>query len=303
MKFCQSKTRLDLILNDTKVKVIKMELPIFYDEAEEWSNALLLYDSAMKEINTKLEILNNEFKLAHQYNPIEHVVSRVKTPESIAKKIRHNNKELTVENIVKYINDVAGVRIICSFKSDIYRIADLITSQSDIKVLKVKDYIVCPKENGYMSYHMIVSVPIFLSNNTIDTKVEIQIRTIAMDFWASLEHKIYYKFEGNAPERIRSELKECADIVAYLDQKMLSLNEEVKLYHHDEISEYKDILSENFRDMIKESYGTIVEEGTKEQTIEELATQKKSVVEYSKQQANIKRQKKQRLKEMRFRDM
>lgn len=280
-----------------------MELPIFYDEAEEWSNALLLYDSAMKEINTKLEILNNEFKLAHQYNPIEHVVSRVKTPESIAKKIRHNNKELTVENIVKYINDVAGVRIICSFKSDIYRIADLITSQSDIKVLKVKDYIVCPKENGYMSYHMIVSVPIFLSNNTIDTKVEIQIRTIAMDFWASLEHKIYYKFEGNAPERIRSELKECADIVAYLDQKMLSLNEEVKLYHHDEISEYKDILSENFRDMIKESYGTIVEEGTKEQTIEELATQKKSVVEYSKQQANIKRQKKQRLKEMRFRDM
>lgn len=280
-----------------------MELPIFYDEAEEWSNALLLYDSAMKEINTKLEILNNEFKLAHQYNPIEHVISRVKSPESIAKKIRHNNKELTVENIVKYINDVAGVRIICSFKSDIYRIADLITRQSDIKVLKVKDYIICPKENGYMSYHMIVSVPIFLSNNMIETKVEIQIRTIAMDFWASLEHKIYYKFEGNAPERIRTELRECADIVAYLDQKMLSLNEEVKVYHHDEVSSYKDIMSENFRDMIKESYGTIVDESMEEeQTKEELATQKRTVVEYSKQQANIKRQKKQHIKDVEKRD-
>lgn len=280
-----------------------MELPIFYDEAEEWSNALLLYDSAMKEINTKLEILNNEFKLAHQYNPIEHVISRVKSPESIAKKIRHNNKELTVENIVKYINDVAGVRIICSFKSDIYRIADLITRQSDIKVLKVKDYIICPKENGYMSYHMIVSVPIFLSNNMIETKVEIQIRTIAMDFWASLEHKIYYKFEGNAPERIRTELRECADIVAYLDQKMLSLNEEVKVYHHDEVSSYKDIMSENFRDMIKESYGTIVDESIEEeQTKEELATQKRTVVEYSKQQANIKRQKKQHIKDVEKRD-
>ncbi len=245
-----------------------MELPIFYDEAEEWSNALLLYNSALKEINTKLEILNNEFKLAHQYNPIEHITSRVKSPQSIAKKIRHKEKELTVENIVKYINDIAGIRIICSFTSDIYRIADLITKQSDIKVLKVKDYIMQPKKNGYASYHMIVSVPIFLSDAVIDTKVEIQIRTIAMDFWASLEHKIYYKFEGNAPERIRSELKECADIVTYLDQKMLSLNEEIHIYSHDEAAEYKEIMSGNYRKMMKDSYGSVIDDDEEEDEVD-----------------------------------
>lgn len=237
-----------------------MELPIFYDEAEEWNNAIFLYNSALKEINTKLEILNSEFKLAHQYNPIEHITSRMKSPQSIAKKIRHKGKELTVENIVKYINDIAGVRIICSFTSDIYRIADLIAKQSDIKVLKVKDYIMQPKKNGYASYHMIVSVPIFLSSSVIDTKVEIQIRTIAMDFWASLEHKIYYKFEGNAPERISKELKECADIVTYLDQKMLSLNEEVHVCNHDEVAEYKEIMSGNYREMMKESYGSVIDD-------------------------------------------
>ncbi len=239
-----------------------MELPIFYDEAEEWSNALLLYNSALKEINTKLEILNGEFKLAHQYNPIEHITSRVKSPESIAKKIRHKGKELTVENIVKYVNDIAGIRIICSFTSDIYRIADLIAKQNDIKVLKIKDYIMQPKQNGYASYHMIVSVPIFLSNSVIDTKVEIQIRTIAMDFWASLEHKIYYKYEGNAPEGIRKELKECADIVSYLDQKMMSLNEQVHgcSSGRDELAEYKEIMSENYRERLKESYGTIIDD-------------------------------------------
>ena len=279
-----------------------MELPIFYDEAEEWKNALLLYDSALKEINTKIEIMNNEFKLAHQYNPIEHIASRIKSPESIAKKIRHNGKELRVENIVKYINDVAGMRIICSFTSDIYRIADLLAKQSDVKVLKVKDYITCPKPNGYSSYHMIVSVPIFLSNNVIDTKVEIQIRTIAMDFWASLEHKIYYKFEGNAPGNIKNELKECAEIVSYLDHKMLSLNEEIKTYSHDEEAEFKDNTAENFRNMIKDSYGTVLEESSNEETTnetgkkEELMMQKSSVVEYSKQQANIRRQKKEHSK-------
>lgn len=210
-----------------------MEQLIYYDEEEEWSKALLLYNSALKEISTKLEILNNEFKLAHQYNPIEHITSRLKSAQSIARKMRIKQKELTVENIIKYINDVAGVRIICSFTSDIYRIADSITKQNDVTVLKIKDYIANPKPNGYMSYHMIVSVPIFLSNDVINTKVEIQIRTIAMDFWASLEHKIYYKFEGKAPEGIREELRQCADIISFLDKKMLSINESVKNYHQD----------------------------------------------------------------------
>lgn len=239
-----------------------MELPIFYDQAEEWNRALLLYDSALKEVNTKLEILNNEFKLAHQYNPIEHITSRLKSPQSIAKKIRHNGMELTVENIIKYINDVAGIRIICSFTSDIYRIADLITKQSDVKVLKIKDYITSPKENGYMSYHMIVTVPIFLSDEVIDTKVEIQIRTIAMDFWASLEHKMYYKFEGNAPAHIRRELKECADIVSFLDQKMLAINEEIKTFTIDPMENYRDMMSDLFQNKVKQAYGTIIDETT-----------------------------------------
>lgn len=238
-----------------------MELPIYYDEAEEWKSALFLYNSALREINTKLEILNDEFKLAHSYNPIEHITSRVKSPESIAKKIRHKDKELTVENIVKYVNDVAGIRVICSFTSDIYRLADAIANQNDVKVLKVKDYITSPKENGYKSYHMIVSVPIFLTDNVIDTKVEIQIRTIAMDFWASLEHKIYYKFEGNAPERIKNDLKECADIIGYLDHKMMSLNGEIQSYNKNNLSDYKEIMSHNYLNCMKESYGSIVEDG------------------------------------------
>ena len=130
--------------------------------------------------------------------------------------------------MVKYINDIAGIRIICSFTSDIYRIAGMIGTQSDIKVVKVKDYITFPKTSGYKSYHLIVTVPVYLSDRVIeDTKVEIQIRTVAMDFWASLEHKIHYKFEGDAPEYIKNELIECAKMVSDLDARMLKLNDEI----------------------------------------------------------------------------
>lgn len=255
-----------------------MELPIYYDEAEDWKTTLFLYNSALREINTKLEILNDEFKLAHSYNPIEHVTSRIKSPESIAKKIRHKNKELNVENIVKYVNDVAGIRVICSFTSDIYRLADAIANQNDVTVLRVKDYIMNPKENGYKSYHMIVSVPIFLTDNVINTKVEIQIRTIAMDFWASLEHKIYYKFEGNAPERIRKDLRECADIIQYLDHKMMSLNSEIQSYNKNSVGEYKEIMAQNYMNCMKESYGSVIdedEEEKEEQAKKEIVMEKK----------------------------
>lgn len=210
-----------------------MDLPIFFDEEDEWQKAFLLYDAVLKEIGTKIEILNNEFKIAHQYNPIEHIISRIKSQNSIARKLRLKQLEFTVANALRYINDIAGVRIICSFTSDIYRIANAIAKQSDVTVLKIKDYIAKPKKNGYTSYHMIVSIPIFLSNDKIDVKAEIQIRTIAMDFWASLEHKIYYKFDGKAPEGISDQLKECADIISYLDKKMLSINESVQEFHDD----------------------------------------------------------------------
>lgn len=266
-----------------------MDLPIFYDQAEEWGQALLLYDSALKEISTKLEILNNEFKLAHRYNPIEHITSRIKSSQSIAKKIRHYNVELTVENIVKHINDVAGIRIICSFTSDIYRIADLITKQNDVKVLRIKDYIMCPKDNGYTSYHMIISVPVFLSNSMINTKVEIQIRTIAMDFWASLEHKIYYKYEGNAPERIRSELKECAEIVSFLDQKMLSINEEVLEFNHTTEAEYKEVAANAYKTVMEDSSG--MADNDEKPKNQEKPKQKEGGTLFFKRKKEVKKQK------------
>lgn len=204
-----------------------MNLPSAYDQLDQWKTAMFLYDSVLREINTKIEILNNEFIHVHSYNPIEHVKSRIKRPESIVKKLKKYGYEVTIDNMMDYVNDVAGIRIICSFTADIYKIAGMISRQDDVTVLTVKDYIEKPKQNGYKSYHMVVSIPIFLAEGPIDTKVEIQIRTIAMDFWASLEHKIYYKFEGNAPENISEELKECADIVDMLDRKMLQLNEAI----------------------------------------------------------------------------
>ncbi|MDD6202893.1 MAG: GTP pyrophosphokinase family protein [Lachnospiraceae bacterium] len=198
------------------------------DQVDSWKEVILIYNSALKEIGTKLEILNDEFQHVHRYNPIEHIKSRIKTSESIVKKLKKHGYESTIENMVKYVNDIAGIRVICSFTSDIYRIAEMISNQSDIKVLSIKDYIKNPKPSGYKSYHMLVTVPIFLSDRIVDAKVEIQIRTVAMDFWASLEHKIHYKFEGNAPEHIKTELVECARLVSNLDARMLSLNEEVQ---------------------------------------------------------------------------
>jgi len=194
---------------------------------DSWQEVILVYNAALRQIETKMQILNDEFQHVHQYNPIEHIKSRIKTPESIVKKLKRHGYESTIDNMVKYINDIAGIRIICSFTSDIYRIADMISEQKDIRVITVKDYITYPKASGYKSYHMIVSVPVYLSDRIVDTKVEIQIRTVAMDFWASLEHKIHYKFEGDAPEHIRSELVECARMVSDLDARMLSLNEEI----------------------------------------------------------------------------
>ena len=205
-----------------------MELKVDNGEGiDSWKEVTLIYSAALRQIETKMEILNDEFQHVHQYNPIEHIKARIKTPESIVKKLKRNGYESTIDNMVKYINDIAGIRIICSFTSDIYRIADMISEQRDIKVIAVKDYITFPKASGYKSYHMIVTVPVYLSDRTVDTKVEIQIRTVAMDFWASLEHKIHYKFEGDAPEHIKSELIECAKMVSDLDARMLSLNDEI----------------------------------------------------------------------------
>ena len=200
---------------------------ILGDGVDRWNTMIFLYNSALKEVGTKLEILNDEFLQVHQYNPIEYIKSRIKTPESIVKKLKRHGYESTIDNMIEHCNDIAGIRLVCSFTSDIYRLAEMIGRQNDLTVISVKDYTKHPKESGYRSYHMLVTVPIFLTDSVIDTKVEIQIRTIAMDFWASLEHKIYYKFEGNAPEYISRDLRECSGIVSMLDAKMLQLNEAI----------------------------------------------------------------------------
>lgn len=191
-------------------------------QTEEWRKTQLLYNSALKEISTKIEILNNEFVHSHRYNPIEHVTQRIKTPDSIARKLKRIGYEPTLENMEKYLCDIAGIRIICSFTSDIYRIAGMIARQDDVAVLKIKDYMKHPKENGYKSFHMVVTVPIYLSTGTETTKVEIQIRTIAMDFWASLEHKLRYK--KNIPaeqlDELSRELYSCAENIASIDERM-----------------------------------------------------------------------------------
>ena len=203
-----------------------MELVVQRDsDIDNWKEVMLIYSSALKQISTKLEILNDEFQHVHRYNPIEHIKSRVKTPESIVKKLKKHGYESTIQNMVEYVNDIAGIRVICSFTSDIYQIAEMIRNQSDIKVISIKDYIVNPKKSGYKSYHMLVTIPVYLSDRIVDTKVEIQIRTVAMDFWASLEHKLQYK--KNIPESqakfLKDELYDCAQQSAALDKRMQNI--------------------------------------------------------------------------------
>ena len=193
------------------------------NQVDSWQEVTLVYNAALKQINTKLEILNDEFQHVHRYNPIEHIKSRMKTSESIVKKLKRYGYESTIENMVKYINDIAGIRVICSFTSDIYRIADMIRNQNDIKVISVKDYMKHPKASGYKSYHMLVTVPVFLSDRIVEVKVEIQIRTVAMDFWASLEHQLKYKAATQVPDDVREELYQCAIAIADIDERMQNI--------------------------------------------------------------------------------
>ncbi|WP_420798617.1 GTP pyrophosphokinase [Paenibacillus beijingensis] len=203
------------------------------NQLEEWKYMMLFYKFALDGVSTKLKILNEEFQFIHDYNPIEHIKTRLKSLASIREKLGRKGHEATIENAKAYIRDIAGVRVICSFSTDIYKIYRAISGQSDIRIVEVKDYVTNPKENGYQSVHMIVEVPVYLTDRTEYTKVEIQIRTSAMDFWASLEHKIYYKFNSDVPDHIRLQLKESADLIASLDRRMLQLGEEVQSYRPD----------------------------------------------------------------------
>lgn len=193
------------------------------EDIDSWETMMFLYNSALKEVGTKLEILNDEFVHIHKYNPIEYIKSRIKTPESIVKKLKRDGYESTIENMRNYINDIAGIRIVCSFTSDIYRLAEMIGKQNDLTVICVKDYIKNPKVSGYKSFHMHVTVPIFLSDRVVNTKVEIQIRTIAMDFWASVDHKLRYKKDVKNEEVITERLRVCAEAISALDEEMQNI--------------------------------------------------------------------------------
>lgn len=192
--------------------------------SKDFEKMMFIYKVAIKEIESKLEILKEEFKIFYDYDLIDHLNTRIKSPESIMKKIANKGVKYTYKDMVKNINDIAGVRVICPVKKDIYSIRNLITNFAGIKVLKEKDYVRNPKKSGYSSYHMIVEVPITFSQGIIYAKVEIQIRTLAMDFWASLEHKMKYKSDAEISKAASKELVQCAKIVNKLDNKMMILN-------------------------------------------------------------------------------
>ncbi|NLM25508.1 MAG: GTP pyrophosphokinase family protein [Firmicutes bacterium] len=193
----------------------------------EFTRFMMSYKFALDELNTKIDILKQEFEYIHEYNPIEHVKYRLKTPESILRKVQRKGIELSIPAIKANIFDIAGIRITCSFLSDIYKVADMLVKQKDIILIEKKDYIKNPKPNGYQSLHLIVQIPVFMSDRVENVYAEVQIRTIAMDFWASLEHKIYYKYQYEVPERLLKELKEAADSVIELDRKMENIHHEM----------------------------------------------------------------------------
>lgn len=201
---------------------------------------MMMYKFALDSLETKIEILKEEFQFLHDYNPIEHTKSRLKSPESIINKIIRKQSDISFPSIRENIKDIAGLRITCSFVSDIYRLSDMLQGQNDLTILETKDYIKNPKANGYQSLHLLVGIPVYMSDRQENVCVEIQIRTIAMDFWASLEHKIFYKYKEAVPQSLLQELKQAADSASALDHQMERLHNEIaeiKESNHDAASE------------------------------------------------------------------
>ena len=192
----------------------------FYKMAFQFQQIMMIYESAIKQIETKLDILNKESKVNRKRNPIETIKSRIKTPDSIAHKLEKKGLPVTFDSMMKNLNDIAGVRVICPYISDIYAVRDILMKQPDIKLLRESDYIVQPKESGYRSLHLVIEIPVYLSKTAHNVKVEIQLRTIAMDFWASLEHELHYKNNAEVPDSVRRELYRVAETIAMTDREM-----------------------------------------------------------------------------------
>lgn len=198
-----------------------------FERLEEFNHLMIKYHAVIREVTTKLEILNDELSHSKQRNPIETISFRIKKPMSIAQKLRKKGAPVTVDSISQTLNDVAGIRVICSFVDDIYAVAEMLTRQDDVRLIEKKDYIQNPKPNGYRSLHLVLEVPVFFSTHKEPMRVEVQIRTVAMDFWASLEHQIRYKNHTPETRRIAGELKECADVIAQTDLRMQALRDQV----------------------------------------------------------------------------
>jgi putative GTP pyrophosphokinase len=197
------------------------------EKIKNFSQIMMMYNCAIREVRTKFEVLNDELSTTTKRNPIEMIKSRVKKPTSILNKLNRLGYEVNVDSLMNKLHDVAGVRVICSFIDDIYRVADMFAAQDDITILEVKDYIKKPKASGYRSYHMIIEIPVFFSNKKQNIQVEVQLRTIAMDFWASLEHTMKYKRKVENAEEIALELKECADLISEADVRMQSISNKI----------------------------------------------------------------------------
>ncbi|MDN5806342.1 MAG: GTP pyrophosphokinase family protein [Brevibacterium sp.] len=193
----------------------------------DFSRLLMEHRFVIDELLTKISILREESLHMHSYNPIEHIASRVKSPRSLLEKVNRRQLPLDIKAIRTQITDIAGIRITCSFIADTYHVLDMLTSQDDVRVVEIKDYIAHPKPNGYKSLHAILEVPVFLRSGSTAVICEVQIRTIAMDFWASLEHKIHYKFAGEVPDRLIEELTQTAEVANQLDRRMEQLHAEV----------------------------------------------------------------------------
>jgi len=197
---------------------------------EAWEQLFLIHGFAIEEIKIKLNKINEAYESSGESNPIEHIKTRIKSYESIARKLEEKKKPINVSNAKHYLNDIAGVRIICAFTSDIYSIFEVLIHQTDIKIIEIKDYVKNPKASGYQSLHLVVGTLVQLSDCVEHVSVEVQIRTIAMDYWATLEHKLRYKYFDNAPVHIAQELKKCASIIIALDRKMMAIKKEIDLY-------------------------------------------------------------------------
>ena len=200
---------------------------LFSGNKAEFDRMMMMFNGAIRQVKTKLQVLNDELSLTRNRNPIEFIETRIKTPDSIANKLRKKNLPLTATSVRENLNDVAGVRVICAFLDDIYQVAKMLEAQDDVEVINIKDYIKKPKKNGYRSLHLIVEVPVFFSDSKEQVRVEIQIRTIAMDFWASLEHTVKYKKNVRDAEDIVYELRACADVINRTDIHMQSIRDKI----------------------------------------------------------------------------